>query len=416
MTDRTASSTGNTGSPVLPATPAQHAPVAPPAPPKAADIERVQRLARVSLLAACALVLSYIETMIPLPVAIPGIKLGLANIAVVVALFTLDIKSAAAVCAIKVLASGFLFGSPMMLAYSLGGSALAFVGMTALSLVPGVGLVPVSMLAAVLHNAGQLGVAALALGTPSVFVNMGVLGIAACVTGGITGAVAEGALASLEGEHEEARPQVPCAELAASIAPGERVAFVGPNGSGKSTCALQLAGLLGHEGAEVAHHRAGVIFQDPDNQIVAPIVRDDAAFGLENRGVCRADMIEAVDGALRNLDIADLRERTVTTLSGGQKQRVAAAGVGVLAPELVIFDETTSMLDDAARTSIDNQIRALCTVGVTVIQITQITDEAARADRIVVFEDGRIAAVDTPAQIKTHSDLLTRCGLEELCR
>lgn len=97
MTDRTASSTGNTGSPVLPATPAQHAPVAPPAPPKAADIERVQRLARVSLLAACALVLSYIETMIPLPVAIPGIKLGLANIAVVVALFTLDIKSAAAV-------------------------------------------------------------------------------------------------------------------------------------------------------------------------------------------------------------------------------------------------------------------------------------------------------------------------------
>ena len=416
MTDRTASPIENTGSPTPSAALAQRTPVAPSAPPKAADIERVQRLARVSLLAACALVLSYIETMVPLPVAIPGIKLGLANIAVVVALFTLDIKSAAAVCAIKVLASGFLFGSPMMLAYSLGGSALAFVGMTALSLVPGVGLVPVSMLAAVLHNAGQLGVAALALGTPSVFVNMGVLGIAACVTGGITGAVAEGALASLEGEHEEARPQVPCAEFAASIAPGERVAFVGPNGSGKSTCALQLAGLLGHEGAEVAHHRAGVIFQDPDNQIVAPIVRDDAAFGLENRGVCRADMIEAVDGALRNLDIADLRERTVTTLSGGQKQRVAAAGVGVLAPELVIFDETTSMLDDAARTSIDNQIRALCTVGVTVIQITQILDEAARADRIVVFEDGRIAAVDTPAQIKTHSDLLTRCGLEELCR
>lgn len=416
MTDRTTPPMENADSSTFSAMSAQRAPVVPLAPPKAADIERVQRLARVSLLAACALVLSYIETMIPLPVAIPGIKLGLANIAVVVALFTLDIKSAAAVCAIKVLASGFLFGSPMMLAYSLGGSALAFVGMTALSLVPGVGLVPVSMLAAVLHNAGQLGVAALALGTPSVFVNMGVLGIAACVTGGITGAVAEGALASLEGEYEEARPQVPCAEFAASIVPGERIAFVGPNGSGKSTCALQLAGLLGHEGAEVAHRHAGVIFQDPDNQIVAPIVRDDAAFGLENRGECRADMIEAVDDALRNLDIADLRVRTVTTLSGGQKQRVAAAGVGVLAPELVIFDETTSMLDDAARTSIDNQIRALCTVGVTVIQITQILDEAARADRIVVFEDSRIAAVDTPAQIKTHSDLLARCGLEELCR
>lgn len=416
MTDRSAPSVEGTDSPAISTASAQHASAMPTASPKAADIERVQRLARVSLLAACALVLSYIETMIPLPVAIPGIKLGLANIAVVVALFTLDIKSAAAVCAIKVLASGFLFGSPMMLAYSLGGSALAFAGMTALSLVPGVGMVPVSMLAAVLHNAGQLGVAALALGTPSVFVNMGVLGIAACVTGGITGAVAEGALASLEGEHESVRPQVPCAELAASIVPGERIAFVGPNGSGKSTCALQLAGLLGHEDVEVAHHRAGVIFQDPDNQIVAPIVRDDTAFGLENRGVCRGDMIEAVDGALCNLDIADLRERTVTTLSGGQKQRVAAAGVAVLAPELVIFDETTSMLDDAARASIDNQICTLCATGVTVIQITQILAEATRADRIVVFEDSRIAAVDTPAQIKTRSDLLARCGLEELCR
>lgn len=115
MTDRTAPPMENTGSPTLSAVPAQRTPVAPSAPPKAADIERVQRLARVSLLAACALVLSYIETMIPLPVAIPGIKLGLANIAVVVALFTLDIKSAAAICTIKVLASGFLFGSPMML-------------------------------------------------------------------------------------------------------------------------------------------------------------------------------------------------------------------------------------------------------------------------------------------------------------
>ena len=112
MTDRSAPSAEGTDSPVISAASAQHVSTMPTASPKAADIERVQRLARVSLLAACALVLSYIETMIPLPVAIPGIKLGLANIAVVVALFTLDIKSAAAVCAIKVLASGFFSARP----------------------------------------------------------------------------------------------------------------------------------------------------------------------------------------------------------------------------------------------------------------------------------------------------------------
>ncbi|MFR2054404.1 MAG: Gx transporter family protein [Collinsella sp.] len=136
------------------------------------NIEHARRLARVSLLCACALVLSYLETMIPLPVAVPGIKLGLANVAVVVALYTLDVKSAGAVALVKVFASGFLFGSPMMLVYSLGGTVLAFIGMVALAAVPGVGLVPVSMLAAVLHNVGQLGVAAMALQTPAVFINL----------------------------------------------------------------------------------------------------------------------------------------------------------------------------------------------------------------------------------------------------
>ena len=114
----------------------------------------IERLARVSLLSAVALVLSYLETMIPLPVALPGVKLGLANVAVAVALFSLDTRSAAAVAVVKVFASGLLFGSPMMLAYSLGGTALAFMGMAAMSAVPGMGLVPVSMVAAILHNAG----------------------------------------------------------------------------------------------------------------------------------------------------------------------------------------------------------------------------------------------------------------------
>ena len=155
-----------------------------------------QRLARISLLSALALVLSYIETMIPLPVALPGVKLGLANVAVVVALLGIDMRAAAAVAVVKVMASGFLFGSPMMLMYSLGGTALAFAGSAAASRIPGLGAVATCMVAAILHNAGQIAVAALLLGTPSVLLSLPPLALAACATGFVTGAVASGVLAS----------------------------------------------------------------------------------------------------------------------------------------------------------------------------------------------------------------------------
>lgn len=381
------------------------------------DIEHTRRLARVSLLCACALVLSYLETMIPLPVAVPGIKLGLANVAVVVALYTLDAKSAGAVALVKVFASGFLFGSPMMLVYSLGGTVLAFIGMVVLAAVPGVGLVPVSMLAAVLHNVGQLGVTAMALQTPAVFINLGVLGVAACVTGGITGAVAEGALAGLE-QADDTRPSVDCVALAANIVAGERIAFVGTNGSGKSTCALELAGLLkdvnGH--AMCVQGTVGLAFQDPDNQIVAPVVRDDIAFGLENRGVPRDEMRSEVLQALNELGIVELEQRDVATLSGGQKQRVAASGLVALTPSLMIFDETTAMLDETAREAVNDLIDHLCQRDVAVIQITQLLDEVARADRVAVFEAGAIAYLGTVQDLADQRDLLIRCGLEELCR
>ena len=381
------------------------------------DIEHARRLARVSLLCACALVLSYLETMIPLPVAVPGIKLGLANVAVVVALYTLDAKSAGAVALVKVFASGFLFGSPMMLVYSLGGTVLAFIGMVALAAVPGVGLVPVSMLAAVLHNVGQLGVAAMALQTPAVFINLGVLGVAACVTGGITGAVAEGALAGIE-QADDTRPSVDCAALAANIVAGERIAFVGTNGSGKSTCALELAGLLkdvnGH--AMCVQGTVGLAFQDPDNQIVAPVVRDDIALGLANRGVPRDEMRSEVLQALNELGIVELEQRDVATLSGGQKQRVAASGLVALTPSLMIFDETTAMLDETAREAVNDLIDHLCQRDVAVIQITQLLDEVARADRVAVFEAGAIAYLGTVQDLADQRDLLIRCGPEELCR
>ncbi len=367
--------------------------------------------------------------MIPLPVALPGVKLGLANVAVAVALFTLDARAAAGVAAVKVLASGLLFGSPTMLAYSFGGTALAFAGMAALSAVPGVGLVPVSMLAAILHNAGQLGVAALMLQTPSVFVNLPVLAVAACVTGGVTGAVGEAALASLEHEGADGgggaceagcgrgggtgRPVVDCSPLG-RIAPGERIAFVGANGSGKTSCALQLAGLAEADGgasAVTAGRRVGVSFQDPDSQIVAPVVRDDVAFGPENRALEREEMLRLVNEALMEAGIPELGARDVQTLSGGQKQRVAVAGLLAMAPGVVVFDEATAMLDPAARAAFAGLVDRLCARGVAVVQVTQIMDEAFSADRIALFREGRIVFVGSPVEVLAEGGLLESCGI-----
>ena len=154
--------------------------------------------ARVGVLAALALVFSYIETIIPLAVPVPGIKLGLANIVVLVALETLDVKSAGLVAFIKVFAAGFLFGNPVMMLYSFGGTLLAFVAMAALSRLPGLSVVLVANVGAVLHNVGQLAVASLVLGTPAVWASAPLLVIAACATGALSGAATRYALSSLE--------------------------------------------------------------------------------------------------------------------------------------------------------------------------------------------------------------------------
>ncbi len=177
-------------------------------------------MARASLLAAVALILSYIETMIPLPVALPGVKLGLANIAVVVALFALAAPTACAVAAVKVLASGFLFGSPMMLAYSLGGMTLALAAMLLLRLVPGISVVVVSMASAICHNVGQIAVACLMLSTPAVFFSLPPLAVAACITGALTGAVAQGVLASVQ--HGAGRQALAGSSLLSRLASKER--------------------------------------------------------------------------------------------------------------------------------------------------------------------------------------------------
>ena len=164
------------------------------------SLEDARLWARVGVLGALALVLSYIETFIPLPVPVPGIKLGLANVVVLVALEVLDVKSAAAVALVKVLAAGFLFGTPIMLAYSGGGTVLAFAVMALLSRIRSLSVVPVAIAGAVFHNVGQLAVAMLILGTPAVWATAPVLVVAACITGALSGAATAYTLDCLAGE------------------------------------------------------------------------------------------------------------------------------------------------------------------------------------------------------------------------
>ena len=446
---------------------------------------RIRRLTDIALYSALALVLSWLESMIPLPVAIPGVKLGLANVAVLVAFFALDAKGALATAVVKVVASGLLFGSPTMLAYSLGGTALAYVGMLVLTRVRGISAVLVSMVAAILHNAGQLAVAALALSSPSVFLTLPVLGIAALVTGALSGAVATGVLACMPAEGG-GRPTVDITML--EVHPGEHVVLVGRNGSGKTTCALELAGLappnmcqesrfvrrtsaapsdeqnaipdtgrgesqvdgelqrgrepggefgvepqlreepplggepslggepqLGREsGGEsgVEPPAVGMAFQDPDSQIVAPVVADDVAFGLENRAMPPADMPPVVRSALERAGAAGLEGREVETLSGGQRQRVCMAGLLALGPSLVIFDETTSMLDAPSRAAFARTVRELAESGMAVVTITQIADEAFAADRIAVVSDAAVIWQGTPDELLRRPDVVSAAGIE----
>ena len=149
-----------------------------------------KQIAQTALLVALTLVLSYLETLIPLPVTVPGLKLGIANITVLVALYLIDTKTAAFLMAIKVVIASLLFGSPMMIVYSFCGSLLAFIGMVFLKRTGKVSIVVISMVSAVLHNIGQLCAAMVLLATPLIWVNAPFLIIAACITGSITGAAA----------------------------------------------------------------------------------------------------------------------------------------------------------------------------------------------------------------------------------
>jgi energy-coupling factor transport system ATP-binding protein len=213
---------------------------------------------------------------------------------------------------------------------------------------------------------------------------------------------------------------------------GEYIAIFGHNGSGKSTLAKLLnlvleptGGAIYVDGVNVAspdmtdddvfalRQKVGMVFQNPDNQLVATVVEEDVAFGPENLGVPSDEIRRRVDDALAMVGMSAYAKHEPHRLSGGQKQRVAIAGIIAMMPECMIFDESTAMLDPLGRREVLDTMEMLHKEkNITVITITHHMDEAARADRIIVLDDGRILRDGTPEEIFSDPDPLLKAGLD----
>jgi energy-coupling factor transport system ATP-binding protein len=216
-------------------------------------------------------------------------------------------------------------------------------------------------------------------------------------------------------------------QVSLSVYEGEWLAIVGHNGSGKSTLAKILNGLimpingsveilgipLTEETVWDIRKHVGMVFQNPDNQFVGTTVKDDVAFGLENIGVPREEMVKRVVDALKLVKMEAFLDQEPHHLSGGQKQRVAIAGVLALAPSIIIFDEATSMLDPAGRNEVLDTVRKLKDEKkISVISITHDLEEASKADRIIVLNRGKVYAEGKPSEIFALDETLLELGLD----
>ncbi len=212
-----------------------------------------------------------------------------------------------------------------------------------------------------------------------------------------------------------------------SINRGSFTVILGHNGSGKSTLAKLLNGLHKPTSGTVEINgistqttekdieikkTVGLVFQNPDNQLIASVVEDDVAFGPENLGLSPQETRKRVDNALKSVGMYDYRQSAPNKLSGGQKQRVAIAGIIAMEPECVVLDEPTAMLDPSGRKEVIDTIRSLNKEkGITVVLITHYMDEAEFADRVLVMDDGKIIKDGKPSTVFSDIDTLQKCGL-----
>ena len=229
-------------------------------------------------------------------------------------------------------------------------------------------------------------------------------------------------------ETEEGKPFDALKDVTAQIKKGEFTAIIGTNGSGKSTLARHLnALLLPTEGELIVEgmrtsdagrvwdirQKVGMVFQNPDNQLVAAVVEEDVAFGPENLGVPPEEIRERVDLALEKVGMTSYRKQAPSMLSGGQKQRVAIAGVLAMKPDCIVLDEPTAMLDPKGRKEVMDTIHELNkTEGITIVLITHFMEEAVTADHILVIDRGVLKMEGTPREIFSQADKVTEIGLD----
>ncbi len=232
---------------------------------------------------------------------------------------------------------------------------------------------------------------------------------------------------TFEYENDEQKDTVLC-DFSLDIERGSFTVILGHNGSGKSTLAKLLNGLYKPNTGEVLvdgiattdeqqeieiKRRVGLVFQNPDNQLVASIVEEDVAFGPENLGHDPQIIRSEVDEALKAVDMYEFRKSTPHRLSGGQKQRVAIAGIISMKPDCIVLDEPTAMLDPKGRAEIISTIKKLNREnGITIVLITHFMEEAVDADRVIVMDDGKIVADSTPKDIFSNISLLKQVGLD----
>ena len=208
---------------------------------------------------------------------------------------------------------------------------------------------------------------------------------------------------------------------------GEYISIAGSNGSGKSTLARCLNGLLLPTEGEVLvdgmdtndddliwdiRKKIGMVFQNPDNQIVSSMVEDEVAFGPENIGIENPELRKRVDNALKAVGMYEYRNREAHKLSGGQKQRIAIAGAVAMRPDCIVFDEPTAMLDPKGRSQVMKVIRELNDQGITIILITHFMEEVAEADRVLVMKSGKLLADSVPEDVFADTNLIESAGLE----
>lgn len=208
---------------------------------------------------------------------------------------------------------------------------------------------------------------------------------------------------------------------------GSFTAIIGKNGSGKSTLAKNINALLlpssgavyvkGFNTADESklweiRQTAGMVFQNPDNQLVSSIVEDDVAFGPENLGIDPGEIRKRVDDSLYSVNMYEERKKAPHLLSGGQKQRIAIAGVIAMRPECIILDEPTAMLDPHGREEVMEIIQKLNEEGITILLITHFMDEAAKADRVIIMDEGKVVLDGTPASVFRHAEEIKALGLD----